>query len=53
MSLGPQGVRAMRWSLMTGGLRLLLQVGAQVLLARLLGPQAFGLFAIGEGGEQG
>ena len=47
MSLGPQGVRAMRWSLMTGGLRLLLQVGAQVMLARLLGPQAFGLFAIG------
>lgn len=34
MSLGPHGVRAMRWSPTTGCLRLLLQVGAQVMLAR-------------------
>lgn len=37
----------MRWSLLTGAARLVLQIGAQVALARLLGPQAFGLFAIG------
>ena len=47
MSLGRPGVRAMRWSVLTGGARLLLQIGAQVALARMLGPQAFGLFAIG------
>ena len=37
----------MRWSVLTGAARLVLQIGAQVALARLLGPQAFGLFAIG------
>jgi O-antigen/teichoic acid export membrane protein len=37
----------MRWSVLTGAARLLLQMAAQVALARLLGPQAFGLFAIG------
>ena len=47
MSLGRPGVRAMRWSVLTGAARLVLQIGAQVALARLLGPQAFGLFAIG------
>ncbi len=47
MSLGRPGVRAMRWSVLTGAARLLLQMAAQVALARLLGPQAFGLFAIG------
>ena len=37
----------MRWSVLTGGARFALQLIAQVLLARQLGPQAFGLFAIG------
>jgi glycosyltransferase involved in cell wall biosynthesis len=45
--LGRPGVRAMRWSALTGGARFALQLIAQVLLARELGPQAFGLFAIG------
>lgn len=37
----------MRWSVLTGGARFALQLIAQVLLARQLGPQAFGLFAMG------
>jgi O-antigen/teichoic acid export membrane protein len=37
----------MRWSVLTGGARFALQLIAQVLLARQLGPAAFGLFAIG------
>ena len=37
----------MRWSVLTGGVRFALQLVAQVLLARQLGPQVFGLFAIG------
>jgi len=37
----------MRWSALTGGARFALQLIAQVLLARQLGPQAFGMFAIG------
>ena len=37
----------MRWSVLTGGARFALQPIAQVLLARQLGPQAFGLFAMG------
>lgn len=47
LSLGRPGARAMRWSALTGGARFALQLLAQVVLARLLGPQVFGLFAIG------
>ena len=47
LSLGRPGADAMRWSALTGGARFALQLLAQVLLARLLGPQVFGLFAIG------
>ncbi len=46
-SLGQPGVSAVRWSVLASGGRFVLQLGAQVLLARLLGPQVFGLFAIG------
>lgn len=46
-SLGQPGVAAVRWSVMASAARFALQLGAQVMLARLLGPQVFGLFAIG------
>jgi lipopolysaccharide exporter len=46
-SLGAKSLSAVFWG--TGGamVRLLLQFGAQVILARLLGPEQYGLFAIG------
>lgn len=46
VSLGRSGVAAVRWSLAAGAARLVLQLGTQVLLARLLGPEVFGLLAI-------
>lgn len=47
LPLGRPGVRAVRWSVLTAAARVLLQLLIQVLLARLLGPQVFGVFAIG------
>lgn len=46
-NLGAQSLSAVFWG--TGGavIRLLLQFGAQVILARILGPEQYGLFAIG------
>lgn len=46
-SLGAKSLSAVFWG--TGGavIRLLLQFGAQVALARILGPEQYGLFAIG------
>jgi lipopolysaccharide exporter len=46
-SLGPPGVAAVRWSVLASAMRFAMQLGAQVLLARMLGPQVFGLFGIG------
>ena len=46
-SLSQPGVSAVRWSLLSSGARFGLQLVAQVLLARLLGPEVFGVFAIG------
>lgn len=40
-------MRAVRWSVLTASARLVLQLLLQVWLARLLGPQVFGVFAIG------
>ena len=46
-SLGRPGVSAVRWSVLASAARFAMQLGAQVMLARLLGPEVFGLFAIG------
>lgn len=46
-SLSQPGVTAVRWSVLATALRFALQLGAQVWLARMLGPEVFGLFAIG------
>lgn len=46
-SLSQPGVAAVRWSVVASAARFVLQLGAQVLLARMLGPEVFGLFAIG------
>ncbi len=46
-ALGRPGVIAVRWSVLASAARFALQLGAQVMLARLLGPEVFGLFAIG------
>ena len=46
-SLGRHGVTAIRWSAVSTVARFTLQLGAQVLLARTLGPEVFGVFAIG------
>ena len=45
--LGRHGVTAIRWSAVSTFARFTLQLGAQVLLARTLGPEVFGVFAIG------
>lgn len=47
LSLGLPGVRAVRWSLLTSAARVTLQLLLQIALARMLGPQVFGVFAIG------
>lgn len=47
LSLGRHGVTAIRWSAASTLARFALQLGAQVLLARTLGPEVFGVFAIG------
>jgi len=45
--LGKSGVSAFKWSALSTGSRFVLQVVAQVILARTLGPEAYGVFAIG------
>ena len=39
--------RALKWSALTTVLRFVLQLGAQVALARMLGPGNFGVYGIG------
>lgn len=45
--LGQSGVSAFKWSALSTGSRFLLQLVAQVILARTLGPEAYGIFTIG------
>ncbi|UUZ73590.1 hypothetical protein LP415_10835 [Polaromonas sp. P1(28)-8] len=45
--LGRPGVAAVKWSAVSTGARFALQLVAQVVLARTLGPDIFGVFAIG------
>ncbi len=45
--LSKPGVAAVQWSTVSSLLRFVLQLGAQVVLARTLGPEIFGVFAIG------
>lgn len=45
--LGKPGVAAVQWSTVSSLVRFALQLGAQVVLARTLGPEIFGVFAIG------
>lgn len=45
--LGQSGVTAVKWSAIATIARFVLQLGAQVVLARTLGPEIFGIFAIG------
>lgn len=45
--LGQSGVTAVKWSAASTVARFVLQMAAQVVLARTLGPDVFGLFAIG------
>ena len=45
--LGQSGVNAVKWSAISTLVRFALQLGAQVVLARTLGPEIFGIFAIG------
>ncbi|MBG6072387.1 MULTISPECIES: lipopolysaccharide biosynthesis protein [unclassified Polaromonas] len=45
--LGQSGVTAVKWSAVSTLARFVLQLVAQVVLARTLGPEIFGIFAIG------
>ena len=45
--LGAPGVAAVKWSTVSTAGRFVLQLVAQVVLARTLGPEIFGIFAIG------
>ena len=45
--LSQSGVTAVKWSTVSTLARFVLQLGAQVILARTLGPEIFGIFAIG------
>ena len=45
--LGQSGVTAVKWSAVSTLARFVLQLIAQVILARTLGPEIFGIFAIG------
>ena len=47
MSLGARSLNAVFWGAGGTVLRMALQIGAQIILARLLGPQQYGVFAIG------
>lgn len=46
-SIGERSLTAVLWGAGGSVLRLLMQIGAQVVLARLLGPEQYGVFAIG------
>ena len=46
-TLGQSGVTAVKWSVISTLARFVLQLLAQVILARTLGPEIFGIFAIG------
>ena len=46
-ALGARTERAVKWSAMTTAARFVLQLGAQVTLARLLGPGPYGIYGIG------
>ena len=46
-TLGQSGVTAVKWSAISTLARFVLQLVAQVVLARTLGPEIFGIFAIG------
>src|SRR5574337_504527 len=45
--LGRSGVSAVKWSAVSTAARFVLQLAAQVVLARTLGPDVYGVFAIG------
>ena len=45
--LAKVGVRAVKWSAVSTVARFALQLGAQVVLARILGPENYGIFGIG------
>lgn len=45
--LGRPGVAAVKWSAVSTAARFALQLVAQVMLARTLGPEVFGIFALG------
>jgi PST family polysaccharide transporter len=45
--VGVRAATAARWSMATQAGQVLLQLGVQVALARLLGPETYGVFAIG------
>lgn len=45
--LAKVGVRAVKWSVVTTIIRFALQLAAQVVLARMLGPENYGIFGIG------
>ena len=47
VGLGARTERAMKWSALTTTARFALQLGAQVALARLLGPGNYGIYGIG------
>jgi lipopolysaccharide exporter len=46
-SLGRRGAVALGWSVMVSALKIVVTLGVQAALARLLGPIQFGIFAIG------
>ncbi len=46
-ALGARAERAVKWSALTTAARFALQLGAQVALARLLGPGPYGIYGIG------
>ncbi|MEO8656738.1 MAG: oligosaccharide flippase family protein, partial [Ramlibacter sp.] len=46
-TLGKRVERALKWSALTTVARFALQLGAQVALARILGPGNFGVYGIG------
>jgi len=47
MSLGKLGVQAVKWSAIATLVRFMMQFAAQVLLARILGPDNYGVFGMG------
>lgn len=46
-TLGSRGVVAVKWTVAATAVRVVLQLGGQVVLARRLGPDVYGLFGIG------